>query len=158
MTPKQRYVAGLTQNPMWCLESPMERVPYDEFKSFGLTPLMQFPVGKYFLDFAFPEAQIGVEYDGKIHQGRELYDRNRDQELSSLGWTIYRLNAFHLKRIRFDEDLDEMVPERLMQFMYGLRDVLKNYRRVGSFQSIGDVFLDQIEGGTVGSIKLLNNL
>jgi len=51
-------------------------------------PARQYPVGRYFLDFAYPAARIAIELDGGGHLKASAYrhDRRRDNELALLGW------------------------------------------------------------------------
>ena len=46
----------------------------------------------FWLDLAWPELKIGIEYDGEPHteRGRVLRDIARHTRLVDLGWRIYR--------------------------------------------------------------------
>lgn len=51
-------------------------------------------VGRYRLDFAFPDVMIAIEVDG-WHHGRPdtmLRDAERDRTLRSHGWTVLRVD------------------------------------------------------------------
>ena len=50
----------------------------------------QFNIKNYFVDLAYPEAMVAIEYDGKDHWDRPVYDYKRHQEIIDLGWTIFR--------------------------------------------------------------------
>ena len=52
----------------------------------------QYPVGKYYADFANPYHKIIVECDGKQWHDAEK-DRLRDIEINELGWTVFRLSG-----------------------------------------------------------------
>lgn len=93
MTIEQRKAAYAVQNPLLCLESPMERQVYDILKTTGLCPILQFPLGKYFVDFAFPKYKVAIEYDGKFHQEQSKYDKQRDLDLKKLGWDTIRITS-----------------------------------------------------------------
>lgn len=73
--------------------SPIEHRLYGAMLDEGLSPVPQYPVEGYIVDFAFPEFKLAVEADGvAYHQGanRER-DRKRDWILSSRhGWTVKR--------------------------------------------------------------------
>lgn len=149
MTNKERTIVGILQDPLLCFESPMEKLLYDEFKTFGLTPKLQYKVGRYFLDFAFPEAKIGIEYDGQVHIGRELYDEKRDEELNFKGWEIFRLTKFDM-HLAFDEITGEYQRFRLYSFMDSLRDRLFPFRRKNrGFASLGDVLIEIVGNGYI---------
>lgn len=54
----------------------------------------------YIVDFYCAELWLAVEVDGPVHQGRHLEDRDRDDNLASLGVRIVRLrNDDVLQRI-----------------------------------------------------------
>lgn len=108
MNNKQRKIAYLTQNPDLCLESPIERVVYNALKTAGLCPVMQYPLDKYWIDFAFPEYKIAIEYDGKQHLNRQLEDEKRDEDIRSMGWEVYRLTKFDLGHFKDEEGEDKM--------------------------------------------------
>lgn len=53
----------------------------------------QYPVDKYFIDFADPIKKIGIEVDGKEYHQNFEKDFKRQQEIENLGWEIYRING-----------------------------------------------------------------
>jgi very-short-patch-repair endonuclease len=63
-------------------------------------PVLQHPVGPYFLDMAYPAIRLAVEYDGQAHrsQQRALRDLTRQAYLSSRGWKILRFTAVQVLR------------------------------------------------------------
>jgi len=50
----------------------------------------QFPIGRYFVDFACVEAKLIVELDGSHHQSDAAYDARRTADLEALGWRLIR--------------------------------------------------------------------
>jgi len=42
----------------------------------------------YIVDFLFPDKWAIVELDGSSHEGKELYDRKRDDFLANLGFDV----------------------------------------------------------------------
>lgn len=66
----------------------------------GIVLYPQFPVDKYFIDFANPGLKIGLEIDGKEFHDTEK-DKTRDFELSLLGWKIYRITGREMYRTDF---------------------------------------------------------
>jgi very-short-patch-repair endonuclease len=86
-----RKVRSETQNPAWCLESGAERALYTAFRDHCLLPEMQYNIGPYFADFAFPRVRIVVEYDGPQHIARKDRDAERDSFLIGKGWTVFRI-------------------------------------------------------------------
>jgi len=54
----------------------------------------QHTIGKYTVDFYCDELKLIIEVDGKVHDnlGQANYDQERDEFLSSLGHSIYRVD------------------------------------------------------------------
>lgn len=74
------------------MESPAEEMAFQVTRSNGMNTWMQYPAGKYFLDFADPWMKIGIEVDGKQYHDPER-DKARDEELADQGWHIYRVSG-----------------------------------------------------------------
>ncbi len=55
----------------------------------------QHPIGSFVVDFAVMRARLVIEIDGSIHQRAEvqLRDRDREQKLADLGWSLIRFSA-----------------------------------------------------------------
>ena len=77
-------------------ESPMESrirliVVLDELP----VPVLQHPVGPFFLDLAYPRIKLAIEYDGEAHrsQVRAMRDLDRQAYLSDAGWKVLRFTA-----------------------------------------------------------------
>lgn len=51
----------------------------------------QYPVGRYFVDFANPKARVAIECDGAAFHQDKAKDQRRDDELAALGWKVYRV-------------------------------------------------------------------
>jgi very-short-patch-repair endonuclease len=77
-------------------ESPMETRLRLLLVLAGLPPpRVQHPVGSMRLDLAYPEARLGVEYEGDHHRDRRQFsaDLARANRLRLLGWTVLRFTA-----------------------------------------------------------------
>ncbi len=77
-------------------QSPMESRIRVAIEDAGLPmPVLQHRVGPYFLDLAYPERKIAVEYDGREHltPERARRDLNRQAYLTRAGWTVVRFPA-----------------------------------------------------------------
>lgn len=61
-------------------------------------PEVQFPLGPYRLDMAYPAAMLAVEYDGEHHRTPEQarYDLERQAFVDARGWTIVRPPGFEV--------------------------------------------------------------
>lgn len=74
-------------------ESPMETRIRLALVDGGLPiPELQFPVGPYRLDLAYPGVLLAIEYDGEHHRTPEQarYDLERQAYLDTRGWTVVR--------------------------------------------------------------------
>lgn len=63
----------------------------------ALRAQQQYSVGRYRVDFAWPERKIALEADGWYHRSPEgaEKDRRRDSWLRSQGWVIFRVDDEH---------------------------------------------------------------
>lgn len=55
----------------------------------GFKFVCQFPIGRYYADFACRENFLVVEVDGSQHADSD-YDRRRDDFMTSQGWSVAR--------------------------------------------------------------------
>jgi len=75
----------------WCeMLSPIEFPIWEELRVLGLPFKPQFPVLKYFVDFADDKKRIAIEADGK---GYHSDDSARDKAMSEVGWEVYRVTG-----------------------------------------------------------------
>jgi very-short-patch-repair endonuclease len=56
----------------------------------GFKFVRQFPIGRYFADFACREGNLVVEMDGSQHADNYAYDRLRDNVMNAEGWSVAR--------------------------------------------------------------------
>jgi len=73
--------------------SPIEYELYQAMRKKGLSPIPQFRIDWYTVDFAFPDIKVAIEADGTLyHSGdRREHDRKRDWRLKmQFGWTVMR--------------------------------------------------------------------
>ncbi len=64
-------------------------------------PVSQHVIGRYRLDFAWPELRVAVETDGWATHGRRQAfedDRARDAFLLAAGWRVLRVTYRRLRR------------------------------------------------------------
>lgn len=76
-------------------ETPVEYGAFAQIKCSGI-PIVcpQFPVKKYFVDFADPLLKIGIEVDGSTFHTDYAKDAKRQGEIESEGWIIYRIEGW----------------------------------------------------------------
>ena len=75
--------------------SPIEATLYDAMRLEGLSPVPQFRIEAYYVDFAFPEVKLAIEADGAAFHSneRKVRDRRRDGFLRGRGWTVRRFHG-----------------------------------------------------------------
>jgi len=75
--------------------SPIEFQLYDAMCREGLSPIPQFCISGYYVDFAFPDVWVAVEADGAAYHdaSRRQRDRKRDWILRRAGWTVKRFRG-----------------------------------------------------------------
>jgi very-short-patch-repair endonuclease len=79
----------------------------------GLRFRKQYPIGRYITDFYCHSLKLVVEIDGGIHSAQKEYDKNRDEYLSALGFTILRFT-------------DEQIKENIADVLAIIRNNIKN--------------------------------
>lgn len=74
--------------------TPIEENTWSAIRGFGLVPFYpQFPIDKYWVDFANPYFKLIIECDGKeFHKDKEK-DHQRDMFLKSVGWKVFRISG-----------------------------------------------------------------
>lgn len=78
--------------------SPIERMTWSEIRYRGLPFWPQFPIGKYFADFADPKLKIVIECDGKDFHDKER-DEIRDRWMTHQGWAVFRISGSDCNRL-----------------------------------------------------------
>lgn len=70
----------------------IERWLWHDIRECGAVLYPQYPVGRFFVDFANPVAKVAIECDGADFHDAEK-DAARDKELRSMGWIVYRISG-----------------------------------------------------------------
>lgn len=95
--------------------TPIEKRAWESIRRCGIPLYPQVPVDRYFIDFANPYYQIGLELDGAAFHDREV-DTRRDRRLIEQGWKIFRVCGAETgpghPAISEREDMDEELDER----------------------------------------------
>lgn len=105
--------------------TPIEKNVWRDIRYLGLPFYPQFPIGKYFVDFADPLMKIVIEVDGKeFHKDHEK-DLARQREIESKGWEVIRIPGW--KTFKSSEDYIERTEEFYENCSEGiLEDLLRN--------------------------------
>jgi hypothetical protein len=72
--------------------SPIESLAWVQIRQLGLRFFPQYPIGKFFVDFADPCKRIVIECDGKAFHD-PAKDAERDAVLRSMGWQVVRMTG-----------------------------------------------------------------
>lgn len=78
--------------------SPIESMAWGEIRYLGLPFWPQFPIGKYFADFANPIKKLVIECDGAAFHSH-AQDADRDAFMAGEGWSVYRISGADCNRI-----------------------------------------------------------
>lgn len=78
--------------------SPIESMAWGEIRYMSLPFWPQYPIGKYFADFANPIKKIVIECDGRAFHSAAS-DRQRDHDMAADGWRVYRISGADCNRI-----------------------------------------------------------
>lgn len=75
--------------------SPIEFELYEAMRREGLSPIPQFCIKGFFVDFAFPDVDVAIEADGAAYHSGERRDRDRkrDSIIRRAGWTVKRFQG-----------------------------------------------------------------
>lgn len=96
------------------LMTPIEQAVWEALQAGGMKFYPQYPVGRFFVDFAHPAAKAVVECDGAAFHQDWSKDRERDIELARRGWTVFRITGSDcLSEVEDTEDS----PSPLWQFV-----------------------------------------
>lgn len=109
--------------------TPIERNVWNDIRYLGLPFYPQFPVGKYYIDFADPHKKIALEIDGRVHDDEDVAakDNTKQQFLESLGWRVIRIAGYKTYRARrnFENDDEEIDQRYWTQSAEGILELLK---------------------------------
>jgi very-short-patch-repair endonuclease len=85
--------------------TPIEEALWFDIRLLGAVFYPQYPVGKYFVDFANPVARVAIECDGRDFHLDKAKDLARQRELESMGWAIYRISGSDCKTVdKYDDN------------------------------------------------------
>lgn len=74
--------------------TPIERWLWAEIRMVDAVLYPQYPVGRFFVDFANPCAKVAIECDGAAYHQDKAKDAARDQQLAAMGWTVHRIPGY----------------------------------------------------------------
>jgi hypothetical protein len=87
--------------------TPIEQSLWSEIRAVGAVMYPQYPVGRFFVDFANPVARVAIECDGAKFHLNPNHDAMRQAEIEAEGWTMYRITGRDCNRyVEAAEDED----------------------------------------------------
>lgn len=99
--------------------TPIECWLWSDIRNLGLVMYPQYPVGRYFVDFANPRARVAIECDGAEFHTDKAKDAARQRDIEALGWTVHRLDGWECR----DEWTAEHGPGRAERVLSALADM-----------------------------------
>lgn len=133
--------------------SPIEHMAWSVIRQIGIPLYPEYPAYGYYIDFADPIKQIGVELDGaQFHNVKK--DMDRDLILWKRGWTIIRISGKEMNGIEVDDINDEILdmeadgydPDEVKSAKDGLIDTWINKTGDGILHSIAAVYYEHKNG------------
>ena len=86
--------------------TPIEEWLWHDIRHHDAVLYPQFPVGRFFVDFANPVAKVVIECDGAAFHQDKAKDAARDDLLRGQGWSVYRITGRDC-RTDFNEETRE---------------------------------------------------
>jgi very-short-patch-repair endonuclease len=83
------------------LESRMEEKLYSALCALDIKPELQYQIGYFRVDMAYPDIKLAVEVDGfKYHTGEKNWakDKYRQKRIEDLGWKFERFQGWLINR------------------------------------------------------------
>lgn len=120
----------------WITMTPIEAWLWGDIRDANAVFYPQYPVGRFFVDFANPRAKVAIECDGKAYHQDLAKDMARQKEIEAMGWAVYRITGSEC-RTDFNDETREygyarMFIEEIVD-LHGLRrdncQSLKKYRQ-----------------------------
>jgi very-short-patch-repair endonuclease len=105
------------------LFTPIELALWHDISAASCVLYPQYPVGRFFVDFANPAAKVAVECDGAAWHTDAEKDRARQAEIGKMGWSVYRISGRDCKS-DFNEETRQSSAARIfidrIAFLHGI--------------------------------------
>jgi very-short-patch-repair endonuclease len=82
-------------------DSEIEKKLYQTLESIGIPPFLQYKIGVFRVDMAYPDKKLVIECDGyEYHTGERNWqkDKYRQKRIESLGWKFERFQGWLVSR------------------------------------------------------------
>jgi hypothetical protein len=97
--------------------TPIETWLWEHIRACDAVLYPQYPVDRFFVDFANPVAKVAVECDGAAYHTDKSKDAARDARLQALGWHVYRITGSDCAH---ENDRETGAPGRAHQFIHNI--------------------------------------
>jgi very-short-patch-repair endonuclease len=77
----------------------------------------EYPIGKFFIDFAFIKQKLALEIDGKQHEERKEKDKIKDNFLEKNNWKVFRIKWYN----PINENNKEKLYDQINEFKLWIR-------------------------------------
>lgn len=102
--------------------TPIEAFLWADIRECNAVFYPQYPIGRFFVDFANPGAKVVIECDGAAYHLDKEKDAERDRLLNNGGWMVYRLTGSDCVT---DSDPNTGAPGRAMRMV---REIVERHR------------------------------
>lgn len=109
--------------------TPIENWLWADIRNANAVLYPQFPVGRFFVDFANPVAKVAIECDGYEYHLDRGKDHDRDVELGDMGWSVYRIPGYICATEQDDETGEPGAAAKLISDIAAWHRISRNYRR-----------------------------
>lgn len=126
--------------------TPIEQWLWHDIRAHDAVLYPQYPVGRFFADFANPVAKVVIECDGLAFHQDKARDAARDSWMRERGWHVYRISGKDC-RTAYDEETGERGAADLFIRRICERHPIRRGARGGSYgqlQSAAD-YVDQLK-------------
>lgn len=144
-TPRNEWAGDPYAWDRWIGMTPIEAWLWGDIRDANAVFYPQYPVGRFFVDFANPRAKVAIECDGKAYHRDVEKDLARQREIEAMGWRVYRISGKQCMTDFNDETLEHGYARRFIEEIadaHGLRR--KNSASVRHFHNHQIGFLDRL--------------
>lgn len=129
----------------WISMTPIEASLWGDIRDANAVFYPQYPVGRFFVDFANPVARVAIECDGRAYHQDHRKDQARQKEIEAMGWWVYRITGRQCMTDYDDETREHGYGRRFIEEIadqHGLRR--NNSESVRHFHSHQIQFLEKL--------------
>jgi very-short-patch-repair endonuclease len=107
--------------------TPIEYGLWYDIREQGAVLYPQYPVGRFFADFANPVAKVIVECDGAAWHKDKDKDRCRQDEIEAMGWHVYRITGRECLQADTDESFDTLASRKFIERIICNHDISSRF-------------------------------